>query len=233
MSEIPNWVKERFPAERRAAVDFFRLRITDSMLRKIAEADYGQQADQHWDALLPLRDGQDWSEFHYWFPMEVLELYRFLAPEITDCKPGSDGLRDHQIRAFCCAVLLVTSNFESDHLTLARGLCSAFAIGGGATAAMAKFLLWKIPLLNAYDDNPFFALALATSALSETPEVSPANETLLVDWLAMTEGSYEGSERLIDLPSDPLKEWKPIIFKIHREWPDRPLSNYLREFGIE
>lgn len=232
MLEIPHWVKNRFPAERRAAVDFFRLRIDDSMLREIAEADYGNEAAQHWNALVPLRNGEDWNELDLWYPMEVLELRRWSEPDL-EYASGADRLRGHEIRAFCCAALLATSNFEPDHTTLAKGLDSAFAIGTGAVAAMAKFLMWKIPLLGAYDNNPFYALALTIAVLDESPNLSLENETLLVDWLAMIEGNYEDSPRLLCLASGSLKEWNPLIAKIHHDWPDRPLSDYLHELGID
>jgi hypothetical protein len=93
--------------------------------------------------------------------------------------------------------------------------------------AMAKFLTWKIPLLGAHDDNPFYALALTIAVLDESPNLSLENETLLVDWLAMIEGNYEDSPRLLCLASGFLKEWNPLIAKIHHDWPSRPLSNYL------
>ena len=49
-TEIPAWVKARFPPDRRAAVDYFRRLLDADMLREIAEADYKRETENHFAA---------------------------------------------------------------------------------------------------------------------------------------------------------------------------------------
>lgn len=181
--EIPAWLRQRFAPERSAAVKYFRRLIDKGMLREIAEADYGLEADEHLAALDPIWRGAEFEDLHYWHPMEVLELMRWSEPESPNWKPGSTGNRGHKIRAFCCAVLLAARNHEPEKETLIQMLNSAYSLGDEALDASARFLSARIPELGREDDRPFFVLALAAIAQSLLSDLNIELEEELAAWI--------------------------------------------------
>jgi hypothetical protein len=186
---MPGWVRERFPPDKRAAIEHLRRRIDEGMLREIAEADYAQDVERHLAALRPLWSGVEFTELQHWFPMEVLELIRWSEPQDKDWKPGSTGLRGHQMRAFCCAVLLAVSIFEPEKETLIQFLDSVLVLGADATEAAGRFLTWKINTLGREDDRPFFALAIAGALHVLEPEMPVSEEESLAQWVQDEEAS--------------------------------------------
>jgi hypothetical protein len=212
--KLPAWLVELFPPDRRIAVEFFRKFVDESMLLEIANADYQRDVEAHLSPLTSIWNGEDWSELNYWFPMEVLELIRWSEPEISNWAPGSQGLRGHIMRAFSCAVLLATSNFEPEKQTLIQLLNSAFVIGGAAPQAVARFLTWKIPLLEREDDKPFFALAVAAIARIDTQDLSSDLEQSLAAWVE----TEEQAERLYRISFDQDHERRPWLFGL--SWSD-------------
>jgi len=189
--QMPPWIRVRFPPDQRSAVDHLRGLIDESMLMEIAEADYAQDVFGHLSALKPIWEGGELTELDSWFPMEVLELIRWSEPENPEWKPGSTGSRGHKMRAFSCAVLLATPNFEPDKETLIQMIDSVFPLGRDAQEATARFLVWQLDSLGREDDRPFFALALAALIQSLDPSLSIAMEQDLAEWL----GEEESSER--------------------------------------
>lgn len=180
---MPQWIRERFPPDRRSAIEHLRQRVDEGMLREIAEADYSQDVERHLAALRPLWSGDEFTELQHWFPREVLELIRWSEPEDKDWKPGSSGLRGHQMRAFCCAALLAASNFEPEKETLVQFLDSVLVLGADATEAAGRFLTWKINTLGRNDDRPFFALAVAGALHALESEMLISEEELLAHWV--------------------------------------------------
>jgi hypothetical protein len=184
--KIPTWLTELYPGDQRAAIDYLRPRVDEQMLREIAAADYGQDIDKHMEALMPLWEGGEIVELGSWFPMEVLELIRWSTPggliphEVPDT-------RGHVIRAYCCAVLLATPNFEPEKETLIQLLESMLLSGGDAPDVLARFLVWKIPTLEHEEDRPFFALALAALPLLHGTEVTTYQEYELEQWVVAEE----------------------------------------------
>jgi hypothetical protein len=65
--QMPQWIRERFPPDQRAAVDYLRRLIDVDMLREIAEADYAQDVSEHLAALKPIWEGGELRELHYWY----------------------------------------------------------------------------------------------------------------------------------------------------------------------
>jgi hypothetical protein len=186
---MPAWLERQYPADQRAAVDYLRERVDLGMLREIAAADYGQDIDKHLDALLPVWEGGEFVALDHWFPMEVLELVRWSAPGGLDANMTMDT-RGHLIRAYSCAVLLTTPNYEPEKETLIQMLDSMLLLGGDAPVAMACFLTWRIQSL-AYDvDRPFFALALASITLLDGGDVTACKEYDLEQWV-VEEEAYE------------------------------------------
>jgi hypothetical protein len=209
---IPPWLVLRYPGDQRATLDFLRQRMDDSMLMEIAEADYGQDIEKHYEALLPLWQGGDIKTLDHWYPMEVLELTRWSDVESWD-KAEVDIQRAHLIRAYSCAVLLVTPNFEPDKETLVQMLNSMLALGGDAPSVMAGFLTWNVPRLGYEDDRQFFALALAAVPLLCTRGMSVYEEYELEQWVRAEEHrEREYLQGFASKYSDPLR-----FFALSRE----------------
>lgn len=185
--KLPDWLRDRYPAEERAAVDYLRALIDEGMLREIAEADYERDVEKHLVALKSIWEGVELGEMHHWYPMEVLELIRWSEPEDSDWAPGSEGLRGHQMRAFSCAVLLATPNFEPEKETLIQMLDSMFVIGDGAIDAMGRFLSWRLESLGRENDRPFFVLALSAIAGLSAPTISAREQRDLAIWIEAEE----------------------------------------------
>jgi hypothetical protein len=125
--------------------------IDDSMLREIAAADYGCDADVHFERLKLIRDEGAILDANKWHPTEVLELIRWSQPEDPHWQPGATGERGHLIRAFACTVLLrssvESSNRSHDYAvsqTLKQLLQSVAVPGDAAERASVSFLAWLV-----------------------------------------------------------------------------------------
>lgn len=240
--ELPKWIQKRFPPNERAAVDYLRQQFDEDTLREIADADYSQDTDQHLAALKPIWTGGDLVELDAWFPMEVLELIRWSEPESDDWKPGSSGTRGHQMRAFSCAVLLATPNFEPDKETLIQLLDSVFCMGTDAVEATARFLSSRISSLGREEDRPFFALGMAGVIHVLKLETTTSEEEVLADWVRDEETSerdylagynsdYTSAPWLFGLSFNDMRNsrWNALIQRIAAEQPDRPLGQLLTD----
>ena len=238
--EIPRWIRERLPPNTRAAVDHLRLRIDAGQLREIAAADYGRDLEDHLRALRPLWEGGELRELDSWFPQEVLELIRWLEPGDPEWKPGSPGMRGHQMRAFCCAVLLATPNHEPNKETLVQLLESVLVMGSEAVEALGRFLTARIESMGREDDRPFFALGIAVVLRALESEMALEDEERLADWILEEEASerdylasfhprYTSAPWLFGLSFSGLRDdkWKGLIEEIRRSAGDRPLGRML------
>ena len=239
--EMPQWVRRRFPPNERAAVDHLRRFIDREMLREIAKADYGQDVDRHLSALEPVWSGGEFKELDHWFPMEVLELTRWTEPDAAKDRPTSTRMKEHQMRAFCCAVLLSTPNFEPDADTLIQMLDSVFVIGLDTTEeAIGRFLTWLIDSLGHGEHRSIFALSVVAALNKVEPTMRVSDEEELVDWIRNEEMSerndlegdgsdYESPPWLSWISSGNMRnaKWKMLIRRIREERADRPLGRFL------
>lgn len=143
---LPQVVIEAFPPSRLRLLDIIRPSIDDSMLREIAEADYGDRADEHEAALRPIRDHGVLPDRFDWVPGEVLELIRWSEPTDPSWTPGRSGLEGHRMRGFACAALLATEIEQGriEEATLAQCLRSQVELGGHEHRALASFLTYVI-----------------------------------------------------------------------------------------
>ena len=66
----------RFEPEAEGLLRDISAHVSDEMLEAIALSDYGQDMEQHFAALKQIRDTGLFPMEMYWFPGEVLELYR-------------------------------------------------------------------------------------------------------------------------------------------------------------
>jgi hypothetical protein len=81
--------------------------LTHYDLKEIAHADYGQEAAEHFDQLVRIKDFSSIPVPMDWNPKEVLSLYGWSEPS-----PALSFVRTnafHNRRAFCCIALLVAS----------------------------------------------------------------------------------------------------------------------------
>jgi hypothetical protein len=157
----------RFNPSERILLDWLRKRVNDSMLRNIAEADYGMDAENHFQVLAKVRDGEQLPVPLRWVPREVLELIRWSQPDKPSCKPGFRGTRGHLMRAFACTLLLRAAaepeNIDytsGEYETIIQLVESAIALGNEATEATLSFLCWCFPLVSALNERPFYAMAI-------------------------------------------------------------------------
>lgn len=144
------------------------------------------------------------------------------------------------MRAFSCAVLLATPNFEPDKETLIQLLDSVFCMGRDAAEAAGRFLSSKIPSLDREEDRPFFALGLAGVIHVLNLETTTSEEKALADWvlneetserdyLAGFDSDYTSAPWLFGLSFNDMRNsrWNALIERIAAEQPDRPLGQLL------
>lgn len=237
---IPPWLTELYSGDQRAAIDYLRRRLDEGMLREIAAADYGQDIEQHLEALLPAWKGGELVKLDPWYPMEVLELTRWSTPGGLNPHETPD-IRGHLMRAYSCAVLLATPDFEPEKETLIQLLESMLLLGSDASEALARFLVWMIPTLEHEDDRPFFALALSSIPLLGAVEVTTYQEYELEQWV-VEEEAYERSylsgfspdycdaQWLFGLSFNNMRNsrWRVLIERLKRECVDGAMGSMLR-----
>jgi len=175
-----------------ALLDVLRPQVDDSMLREIAEADYGRDADEHFAALREIHRGIIPNPIQ-WHPREVLQLFRWSEPEDPGWKPGATGIQGHWMRAFACAVLLRSAGeplahmyFENEHETLMQLIDSSLVLGTDVIDAARSCLAWRIPLLESYDTaGCFFGLGILLLSMVQKPGsgTDPANLLRLAEWI--------------------------------------------------
>lgn len=237
---MPRWIRERFLPDQRAAVDYLRGMVDEDMLHEIAAADYGRDVEKHLAALIPIWKGGELGELDSWYPMEVLELIRWSEPEDSEWKPGSTGSRGHKMRAFSCAVLLATPNFEPEKETLIQLVDSVFMLGPEALEATARFLVWRLDTLGREWDRPCFALALAAIIQSLDATLSTAMEQDLADWVGKEESSeraylagfdesYQTARWLFGLSFNDMRNdrWEALLRTVQMKSGDKPLGRML------
>ncbi|QDT37065.1 hypothetical protein [Stratiformator vulcanicus] len=124
---------------------------TDSeMLREIARADYGMDADAHLKALRRIAKGEILAPME-WEPLEVLQLIRYSVPEDRTWSPGGHGERGHWMRLFCCTAL-IRADVEPDNdgydlgsdCSVIQLIDSALKLGPQTSDAALRLLLWRL-----------------------------------------------------------------------------------------
>jgi hypothetical protein len=148
-----------------ALMSIFRASVDESMLREIAEADYGWKADECYTLLQHVWNTGEAPSDDYDL-REVLELIRWSEPEDPKWSPGGQGVRGHWMRLFACAQLLrlaakYPATFGNECDTLAQFVSSAIALEREVARPSAGFLAWRFlehPPDN--EDRPFLAFAI-------------------------------------------------------------------------
>ncbi len=163
-----------FEPERDELLRALSRHVDDGMLREIAEADYGEEANAHEAALRRIRDQGEIPVPIDWVPKEVLELTRWSQPDAPNYRGGSKGERGHRVRAFATATLLragaepTNADFiPAENETLAQLLASAAVLGSEVEEAALRFLAWRAIHFSSHEtERPFFALAVLLAAVA-------------------------------------------------------------------
>lgn len=113
--------------------DWVRTRMNASMVREIANLDYGMRADDHQWEIEELLAARRLPEEVLWPPREVLELSSHGRPV---------DARGHVTRLFSCLVLVRANDASRPAETLARLVESALELGPEATEQALRFLAW-------------------------------------------------------------------------------------------
>lgn len=192
----------RFNPSERVLFDWLRKRVNDSMLREIAEADYGMDAEEHFKALVKLRDGEKLPVPLRWVPREVLELIRWSKPDEPSCKPGCRSSRDHLKRAFACTLLLRAAAepenigyTSGENETIIQLVESAIALGNEATEVALSFLCWCFPRVSALDERPFYAMAILLLQVFLSKHDKQGEELLVTcDWVINEEARVRSND---------------------------------------
>lgn len=186
--------------------------IDDSMLREIAEADYGQAVQEHFAKLLAIRDATAIDAPMGWEPMEVLNLIYLSQPDQSGWKPGGQDARGHWMRAFACAAWLCGATAK-ENTELREGwntpviqLLESLAVVGGSLYASAASLLASLLIVFESDsevgDMAFLGVALLWLALRLRPAVSDTVIVRLIDWVKARELTQPR-----DIPGDFSGQW--------------------------
>ena len=175
--------------------------IDDSKLVEIANADYGDDADEHLNQLKKIRDTQVFGTRLNWCPREVLELVRWSDPDDPDQKPGYRSQHGHLKRAFCCTALLCAGDIpenvdvsEGENQTIAQLLDSLRYLDNDTyTTKAAKLVAHRLMRLSERnEERPFFILALMILLLRMKSSERLVGE--LAEWLLEEESRIRNSE---------------------------------------
>lgn len=162
---VPPALARAFPPSLDGLLDRARGYATTPVLMEMAQADYGEQADEHLAALTRIRETGEVPAPIGWVPREVLELCQWSEPD-PDATPAQ-RLHEHRVRAFACAVLLRAgaepANADaiwSHNPTLAQVTASALALGPDWVDALGGFLTARLALPGPAYERPFYVFAL-------------------------------------------------------------------------
>ncbi len=175
--------------------------IDEGMLREIAAADYGRQADEHFAHLRRMRDQGDLPPLDPGL-LEVLELIRWSEPEQPGWRPGCEGRRGHLMRAFCCAWLLrIAAESEGYVIDLANEtviqlISSLDRLDDDCWDEAAGLLSWFCPRwsskgLQEREEDALLGVGILFAALrAGTPD---AQLVALSEWIAQREEAIGSS----------------------------------------
>lgn len=186
----------RFLQERQTLLGLLAPFIDDAMLRTIADADYGMDADAHLAALRRIHAGEILIPLA-WEPREVLELVRWSEPEQPHSRwdHAGEGRAGHLQRAFACTALLlaaaVPENRErllgGENATIIQLIASLLMLEEAMPRAGLRLLSERLLDLDLEDDErPFFALGILLLAAA-LPEPDPTHLAELGAWVLTEE----------------------------------------------
>ena len=170
----PSALLRRFAPSETVLFDWLRPQINDTLLAEIADADYGMEAEAHFQALKHIRNRDKIPAPLAWVPREVLDLTRWSEPDNVTWKQSGTGVPGHLMRLFCCAVLLraaavqqYADTYDGENETIVQLVASALKLGRDAIAPALSLLSWRVlSLPGENDERPFFAVGILLLAAS-------------------------------------------------------------------
>ncbi|HVT99087.1 MAG TPA: hypothetical protein VHE33_16400 [Acidobacteriaceae bacterium] len=229
--------------------------ISDDMLEEIARADYDEEVEGHFAALLPIRNEARFIVPMQWCPGEVLELIRYSQPDRPDWKPGSPKIRGHWMRAFASAALLRAQfppwNYRGDaaepSLTLIQLIHSLRALPVDFNIEASRFVAYLMQQSNLEGDDEevlYYAISLIWFALHL--DEPPTDESLieLCEWLVLREAQLAeslpgGFDRwLLGIrgaypPPSPWERFGPILAELDITAHSIQLQDWVRPIGSQ
>ena len=179
-------------------------RLASAELRRIAEADRGHDAEEHYRALCEVAAGRMPSPLQ-WCPREALALTRWDEPK-PPC--GRLGFQlAHQRRAFCCAALLSAAGDPANPELGEGANTTLFQLIGSLEALSNRFgidfereaaalLAWLIPRIDRWgEERPFLGLGLLWFALGRSGEASDGALLEMAEWVMAAEDAVNGRWR--------------------------------------
>jgi len=202
----------------------------DSMLREIADADYGMDSEAHYAAIQGLIKSRDFSARMKWEPSEVLELIRWSEPEDSTWKPGSTGTCGHWMRLFACVMLLRAGaeaenrdRLSGEDSTVIQLVASSMKLGVEATGAALGFLHWRLQQEQGGWLTPYIVLGLLLLAVSS----ADYDQALLSDLLPKLDSEFCSSEDLLRFCTKQ-DAWRSMLRFVILENPNMEL-NFVKE----
>ncbi|WP_435007618.1 hypothetical protein P12x_004884 [Tundrisphaera lichenicola] len=231
--EIPDELISAFPPSEDLLLECVRRRTDDAMLRDIAEADYGQMADEMMTELRPIRDRGVIPAPPSWMLSEVLTLTHYCNPESPNpppFEPGPTGHRGHQTRLFACAVLLrIEADLpyeyhRSTDSALAQCLASAKVLGEQMGEATASYFTWRLSRESSGPESLLFALGLLILATRlRSGRFSEPTLGEMAGWVLALESLEQGQFAPETLEPRPLPFsiqagfWRPLAEEFRNE----------------
>jgi hypothetical protein len=224
---LPATALAAFPPAPERLLNTLRAQVDDPLLMQIANADYGEGADECFGTLKIIRDTGEMppqSSGNLW---NVLELTRWYDPERAD--PSFDrsltGRRAHLAQLFACAMLLRLDSHDSEDSTLAQALKCTSYLGEELTAAFASHLTSRILIKRPeYPDSLFRALSLLICAIRLKEHTPHRLAAEIADWVLAEESRLLQRMRGNDLgercpPAFSLLQglWTPLLAELSSE----------------
>jgi hypothetical protein len=199
---------------------------TDEMLNGIASVDYeGRGREQHLVALRQIRDTGTFPLKMYWYPAEVLELFRW--SDSGNPISQEDSAAGHRMRIFCCAALLRATREPYNYgdgigtdSSLIRLIQSLRSLRADFNLPAVRFISWLLlqigPDSNDEQICPY-AIGLLWFALELVPPMPEQTLTALAQWIV---------QRAKGLSTED-KPWLPIMVNVSQS------SSAWKLFGAE
>lgn len=186
------------------------------MLREIAAADYGMDADEHLTQLRAIKNGTIPAPMQ-WEPKEVLELIRWSEPEDPNWSPGSTGRRGHWMRLLACTVLLRAEAepanegyFTGEDSTVIQLVDSAIKLGDDVSVAALQFLCWCMQSSGFGDwDRPYFAVVIQILLVW----LGKCDSETAVQLIAVSDFEHSSHAEMIN-DCQKSKAWKNLIHDV-------------------
>jgi hypothetical protein len=225
--------------------------VDDSMLTIISEADCGDSADTHLEALHQIKAGNILIPMP-WNPGLVLGLTQWTEPDDPTHSDVPMGAVGHWIRLFACTVLIRASieleNYDyktedwmyldEDH-TIIQFLESALQLGHDVSLAALRFLGWRmqyqvkrLPIDEDIGNGLYYAVAMLLLCVS-LDECDPEIINFLIS-IAHSNDEYLPISKVL-AKSLRSQKWKDIIRRLLVEPTNSStcLNAKLRKFGID